>query len=92
MAQACCQPVTLQSSTEQWGLPFALNTAAVRCCRVTAELHEKQHFLGLIAMTQDCCQPVSHSSTEQWGIKLALNKAAVHGVRSLQTCIKSKSS
>ncbi len=49
---ACCEPV-LQSSTEQWGLHFALNRAAVHWCRVTAHLYEWQNSMGVFAVA--CC-------------------------------------
>jgi len=42
---AWCQP-GLQSSTEQWGMHFALSTAAVHWCWVNAHLYEEQTFIG----------------------------------------------
>ena len=45
--QACCKPV-LQSSNEQWGLHFALNSVAVHWCWVTAHLYEEQIFMFLL--------------------------------------------
>ena len=46
---ACCEPV-LQSSTEQWGLHFALTLAAVHWCWVPAHLYEKQISIGVSAV------------------------------------------
>ena len=43
------EPV-LQSSTEQWGLHFALKRAAVRWCWVTAHLYEGQISIGVFAV------------------------------------------
>jgi len=50
VSRACCEPV-LQSSTELWGLHFALNLAAVHWCWVTAHLYEEQIFTGVTAVT-----------------------------------------
>ena len=47
--QACCKPV-LQSISEQWGLHFALNTAALHLCWVTARLFEEQISIGVTAV------------------------------------------
>jgi len=47
---ACCHP-GLQSSNEQWGLHFALNSAAVHLCWVTANLYEEQNSIGVTAVT-----------------------------------------
>ena len=77
MTQGCCQPVS-QSSTEQWGICFALTCAAVHWSLIIAHLYEDQISIGVFAVTQGCCQPVSQSSTEQWGICFALTCAAVH--------------
>jgi hypothetical protein len=41
VTQARCQPV-FWSNARQWGLHFALCTAAVHCCRITAQLEEEQ--------------------------------------------------
>ena len=38
VTQACYQSV-LQSSTEQWGMHFALTSVAVNWCWVTADLY-----------------------------------------------------
>ncbi len=45
---ACCKSV-LQSSTEQWGLHFALSSAALHWCWVTAHLYEEQISTGVVA-------------------------------------------
>ena len=71
VTQACCEPV-LQSSTEQWGMHFALPSAAVHLSWFTAHLYEEQISIGVIAVTQACCEPVLQSSTEQWGMHFAL--------------------
>ena len=71
-----CQPV-LQSSTEQWGMHFALDSAAVPWSLVSAHLHEEQISTGVFAVTQACCQAGLQSSTEQWGMHSALDSAAV---------------
>ena len=36
-----------------------------------------QISIGVFAVAQGCCEPVSQSSTEQWGSYLALTSAAV---------------
>ncbi len=77
MTQASCEP-ELQSSTEQWKMPFALPSAAVHGYWVTAYLYQEQISMGVIAVTQISCEPVLQSSTEQWGLHVALNRAAVH--------------
>ena len=78
VTQASCEP-ELQSSTEQWKMPFALPSAAVHGYWVTAYLYQEQISMGVIAVTQTSCKPVLQSSTEQWEIKFALASAAVHG-------------
>ncbi len=77
VGQTCCE-ASLQSSTEQWGSYFALASAAVHCCCITAHLYEEQISIGVIAVGQTCCEPVLQSSTEQWGSYFALASAAVH--------------
>jgi len=77
VTQASCEP-ELQSSTEQWKMPFALPSAAVHGYWVTAYLYQEQISMGVIAVTQISCEPVLQSSTEQWGLHVALNRAAVH--------------
>ncbi len=57
---------------------FALTSAAVHLSWVSAGLYEEQIVIGVIAVTQACCEPVLHSSTEQWGMHFALTSAAVH--------------
>ena len=46
VAQACCEPVLL-SSTEQQGSYFALTSAAVHWCCITAHLYEGQISIGV---------------------------------------------
>ena len=42
------------------------------CCGWrTSHLVEQQISLGVIAMTQACCEPVLQSSNEQWGMHFA---------------------
>ena len=77
LTQACCEPV-LQSSTDQWGIHFALSKAAVYWFWVTALLYEQQIFIGLIAGTQDVHQPVLQSSSDKWGMHSALSSTAEH--------------
>ncbi len=77
MTQTSCEPV-FQSNTEQWGMQFALPSAAVHGCCVIARLYKEQISIGVIAVTQTSCEPVLQSSTEQWGIQLSLPSAAVH--------------
>ena len=78
VTQASCEP-ELQSSTEQWKMPFALPSAAVHGYWVTAYLYQEQISMGVIAVTQISCEPVLQSSTEHWGMQFALPSAAVHG-------------
>ena len=76
MAQACCEPV-LQSSTEHLGSYFALTSAALLWCCITANLYEEKISTGVIAVAQACCEPVLQSSIQQWGSYFALTSAAV---------------
>ena len=76
MAQACCEPV-LQSSTEQWAGYFALTSAAVLCCCISAHLCGEQISIGTFAVAQACCEPVLQSCIEQWAGYVALTSAAV---------------
>ncbi len=57
---------------------FALTSAAVHCCWVTAPLYEQHISKGATELTQACCESVSQSSAEQRGIHCALTSAAVH--------------
>ncbi len=59
-------------------MQFALPSAAVQCCCVTANLYEEQVSVGVIAVTQVSCEAVLQSSTEQRGMQFALPSAAVH--------------
>ncbi len=44
---------------------------------VTAHLYEQQIFIGVIAVTQGCCEPVLKSSPEQCGMHFALQECVV---------------
>ena len=77
MTQACCGPV-LQSSTEQWGLRFALTSVELHLSWLTAHLYEEQTSIGVSAVTQSCCEPVLQSSTDQWGMHFAQTSVALH--------------
>ena len=57
---------------------FALTSAAVRFCWLTAHLYDEQMSTGVFAVTQACCEPVLQSTTEQWPMHVALHSAAVH--------------
>ena len=57
---------------------IALTSAAVLWCCITLHLYEEQTSIGVFAVTQGCCQPVSQSTTEQWESCIALTSAAVH--------------
>ncbi len=57
---------------------FAKTSAAVHRFCITADLYEHHLFIGVIAVSQGCCQPVLQSSTEQWRMHFANNSAAVH--------------
>ncbi len=57
---------------------FVLNNAVVQLCWVVADMYEKQLYIGVIAATQDCCQPVLRCDTEQEGMRFVLSSAAVH--------------
>ena len=77
VAQACSE-LALQSSAEQWGIYFALTSAAVHWCCITVQLYEEQTSIGVFAVTQGCSEPDLQSSTSQWGADFALTSAAVH--------------
>ena len=77
MAQGCSQLVW-HSSTEEQGMQFTLNTAAVHLCLVTANLYAEWIFIGKTAVAQGCCQLVWHSITEEQGRQFSLITAAVH--------------
>ena len=57
---------------------FALSSAAVHFCGVTAPLYEEQVSIGVIAVTQACCEAVLQSSTKQQSVHFTLSSAAVH--------------
>ncbi len=54
---------------------FTLNPAFVLSA---GHLHEEQICIGVIAVTQTCCEPVLQSNTEQSEMHVALTSAAVH--------------
>ena len=47
-------------------MQFALTSAAVHFCCVTAHLYGQQSSLGVIAVTQASYESVLQSSTKQW--------------------------
>ena len=53
-------------------------SVAVHWWWVFAHLYEQQIFIGVIAVTQCCCEPVLQSSTEQCGVHFAKISVAVH--------------
>ena len=55
----------MQSSTEQQGSLFALTSAAVHWCCITAPLCEEQIFIGVIAVAQACSAAVEMMSTDR---------------------------
>ena len=57
---------------------FAQTSAAVHNCWLTAHLNEEQISIGVIAVTQACCEPVLQSSIEQREIHFAQTSAAVY--------------
>ena len=65
VTQTSCEP-ELRSSTGQWGMQFALLSAAVHFCCVTAHLYGQQSSLGVIAVTQASYESVLQSRTKQW--------------------------
>ncbi len=62
---------------------FAKNSAAVHGFCIIADLYEQQMFIGVIAVSQGCCQAVIQSSIVQWRMHFAKNSAAVHGFRNI---------
>ena len=46
-------------------------------CWVTAHQYEQQISLGVVALTQTCCDPDLHSSTDQWRIDSTKTSVAV---------------
>jgi len=57
---------------------FALTSAAVHFCGLTAHLYEEQISIGEIAVTQCLLWPVLQSTTDQWGMHFAQTSVAVH--------------
>ena len=57
---------------------FAQTSAAVHFCSFTAHLYEEQISIGVIAVTQACCEPVVQSSCEQWTLHIAQTSAPMH--------------
>jgi len=56
---------------------IAKTSAAVHWWWISAHLCEQQIFIGVIAVTQACCEPVLQGSTGQWGMQFAKTRAAV---------------
>jgi len=56
---------------------FALTSAAVHWCCITAHLCEEQVSIGVIPVARACCEAILKSSTEQQGSYFALTSAAV---------------
>ena len=56
---------------------FAQTSAALRFCCLTAHLYEEKISIGVIAVTQACCEPVLQSSTDQWGLHFAKTSASL---------------
>jgi len=90
--QACCKPV-LQSSSEQWALHFAMDSAAVHWWRVTehpsekgsahqwrisAHLHQELKVASETELTQGCCQDALQSNSTPTIISSVLRRGAVH--------------
>ena len=69
----CCR-----AALNSKGSYFALTSAAVHWCCITAHLYEEQMSIGAIAVAQGCGEPVSQSSTEQQGSCFAITIAATH--------------
>ena len=59
------------------GNAFANTSAAVHWWWISAHLCEQQAFIGVIAVTQACCEPVLQSSIGQCGTQFAKTRAAV---------------
>ncbi len=57
---------------------FAKNSAAVHGFCIIADLYEQQIIIGVIAVSQGCCQSVLQSSIELWGMHSLNISAAVH--------------
>ena len=56
---------------------FALTSAALLWCCITANLYEEKSSIGVIAVAQACCEPVLQSSIQQWGSYIALTSVAL---------------
>lgn len=83
VAQDCCQPV-LHSSTEQQGMHFASNDAAMLWC--VALLCGWQILVGVDAVAQDRCQLLLHSDAQQQGMRFALNNGTEQQLRLALCC------
>ncbi len=57
---------------------LALSSAAEHWCWVTADMYEEPIIIGVVAVTQACCEPMLQSSTGHYGMHLALSSAAEH--------------
>ena len=55
VAQGYCHLVW-HSKTEEQGVHFAISSAAVHWCLVTAHLYAEWIFIGVNAKAQGCCQ------------------------------------
>ncbi len=72
----------------------AKSSVALHWCWVTAQLCTQRITIGVLAMTQACCQLVLQSSTEQWGIptvqcsseKQARSRQDVTAVTAVEIC------
>ncbi len=73
-------------------MDFANSSAAFHWCWVIADQYEQQIFIGVLAVTQACCQPVLQSSTEKGAWTLPKAVLQCIGVGSLQTIMNCKSS
>ena len=59
---------------QQWQMHFALTSAALHFCCLTAHLYAEQIFTDVAAVTQTCCEPVLQSNTDQGGNALCLDQ------------------
>ena len=88
VAEACCQPV-MHSSNEQQGSYFALTSAAVHWCCITAHLYEQQTLLRrgclwlLLAAVQQICPPAGNRFSICSATKLLAQSA-------VSVCVKVK--
>ncbi len=57
---------------------FAQTSAALHFCWLTAHLYEEQISIGVIAVTQACCEPVCRAALNSGECIFAQTRAAVH--------------